>query len=617
MLFSMMPVDFTAIISKSAFGFEGVNLKKEENQELEPKNTKDKIHSTFRLPIDYLDKSEVFELSPIVATDLELIEPTLSESYPVYDYLFQTKHDFAKSIMSEIGSHYTTNINYLKDTQSVIRDTSEYCEKMKPIDEYSVPCDSIMEIWKDLKEDADFLDKYSYMEWSFLKHMNESSTFLQCLSIISIVSPILSLILPILFLLFPFVLLKIQGIPITFSVYLDVLREIAKHHFIGKIFTSFSWDKIGYLLISVGLYAFQIYQNITSCINFYQNTKKINSHLFEMKQYDAYSISSMENFLAVHKNKCFYWQFCQETEKHLVQLRSLYEQLKSVQPFALSVYKFNQLGHMMKCFYDLHANVEYEKSLRYSIGFEGYIQNILGIHENLVKGHVNFANFDTDASGNICTSFEEQFYPVLKEREPVVNNCYLSNNIILTGPNASGKTTILKTTILNILFTQQFGCGFYRSANLKPYTHIHSYLNIPDTSERDSLFQAESRRCKEILDIIEKTAGSPQVRHFCIFDELYSGTNPKEATKSGYSFLKYLSKIDNVDFMLTTHYVDICEKLKKHKQIQNYKMIVENLEDGTVKYTYKMKKGISKAEGAINILKDMNYPKEILDSFDE
>jgi dsDNA-specific endonuclease/ATPase MutS2 len=74
--------------------------------------------------------------------------------------------------------------------------------------------------------------------------------------------------------------------------------------------------------------------------------------------------------------------------------------------------------------------------------------------------------------------------------------------MIITGPNASGKTTILKSTLINIIFTQQFGCGFYEFADVAPFNHIHCYLNIPDTSGRDSLFQAEARRCKEILDII-------------------------------------------------------------------------------------------------------------------
>jgi DNA mismatch repair ATPase MutS len=183
--------------------------------------------------------------------------------------------------------------------------------------------------------------------------------------------------------------------------------------------------------------------------------------------------------------------------------------------------------------------------------------------------------------------------------------------MIITGPNASGKTTLLKTTTINIICAQQVGVGFFNErSNINPYTHIHSYLNIPDTSHRDSLFQAESRRCKDIIDIIHTS--SKMSRHFGIFDELYSGTNPEEATKSGYAFLKYLSKYKNVDFILTTHYNKICMKLNKNENIQNYKMNVIEKQDSKLIYTYKMKKGISKVQGAIKILEDMDYPDEII-----
>ena len=75
-------------------------------------------------------------------------------------------------------------------------------------------------------------------------------------------------------------------------------------------------------------------------------------------------------------------------------------------------------------------------------------------------------------------------------------------NIMITGPNASGKTTILKSFLINHILSQQIGCGCYDSAEIKCYDYIYSYLNIPDTSGRDSLFQAEARRCKEIIDNI-------------------------------------------------------------------------------------------------------------------
>ena len=187
----------------------------------------------------------------------------------------------------------------------------------------------------------------------------------------------------------------------------------------------------------------------------------------------------------------------------------------------------------------------------------------------------------------------------------------------ISAPNKSGKTTILKTITINIIFTQQVGCGFYKSAKINPYTHIHSYLNIPDTSGRDSLFQAESRRCKDIITTIKQYNDPVKFRHFCIFDELYSGTNPEEASKAGYAFLKYLNQFENVNYVLTTHYVSICKKFNKSEKVQNYKMDVTILDDGTFDYTYKLKKGISKIKGGIRVLKDMDYPDEIIKTMEK
>ena len=64
----------------------------------------------------------------------------------------------------------------------------------------------------------------------------------------------------------------------------------------------------------------------------------------------------------------------------------------------------------------------------------------------------------------------------------------------LTGTN--GKTTTIKTALINIILSQQIGYGCFESLKLCPYDNIYCYLNIPDTSGRDSLFQAEARRCK-------------------------------------------------------------------------------------------------------------------------
>jgi DNA mismatch repair ATPase MutS len=197
----------------------------------------------------------------------------------------------------------------------------------------------------------------------------------------------------------------------------------------------------------------------------------------------------------------------------------------------------------------------------------------------------------------------------------VKNNVKFKKNLIITGPNASGKTTILKSVLINTIITQQMGCGFYESATMCPFKYIHCYLNIPDTSGRDSLFQAEARRCMEVLDCIRDKENIGKT-HFCAFDELYSGTNPDDAVMSSLAFMQFLLKKKNVSCILTTHFVEVCKKLDSNIAVENYKMLTEEKNSGSsdFNYTYKLKKGISELRGGLKILNDMNYPKEIIDT---
>lgn len=574
-----------------------------------PKNTPE---FTFKLPIDYLDETKTYSLNANVINDLELDE-TPNTNTCMYNILFEPKHLFAKNMIQKWKRKYTTDIRFLKDTQSVIAESNMYLEQMEN-HKYKMNCETINEIWKNVKEDGNFLEKHSFMEWDFMKDLNHSSSFLQCVSIINIMSPLMSLFVPVVFLIMPFIILKIQQVPMSFELYMEILKSIAKNHFIGKALNidAFTIDKIIYIMVIAAFYMLQIYQNITSCIHFYKNMKKMNENLHEIKNYLEYSIHSMDCFVSLHKNKETYVVFCNETEKHSMNLKLFLEELNDIRPFSNDYSKLFDLGYMLRCYYHFYSNPDYENALKYSFDFEGYTNNILGLFDNIRNKHIEIADFDETKESVL----EKQYYPPHKNGEHVKNTCKLDKNMIITAPNASGKTTILKMTAINIIFTQQIGCGFYKKCRLNPYTHIHSYLNIPDTSGRDSLFQAESRRCKEIIDLIHDNPIEKKCRHFCIFDELYSGTNPTEATKSAYAFLSYLCKFENVDFILTTHYVSICNKFKKSNRVRNHKMKVEILADGKLKYTYKLVPGISRIQGAVKILKEMNYPCEIIDNIE-
>ena len=125
-----------------------------------------------------------------------------------------------------------------------------------------------------------------------------------------------------------------------------------------------------------------------------------------------------------------------------------------------------------------------------------------------------------------------------------------------------------------------------------------------------SHLQAEARRCENILTVIEN---NKEERHFCVFDELYSGTNPYEAIGTGVSFLKYLNKYSSVSFIITTHFIELCNRLDNNKKILNCNMKV-NAHDEKLEYKYKIIEGISKIKGGVNVLKDLNYPDEIIEN---
>lgn len=195
--------------------------------EPEEKNAKANV---FKLPISYLDNEDLFLLSKTVSDDLELVS---SPATPVYNYLFQPKHEFAKKMIPEWNKQYTTNTEFLTDSKTVILGMNEYKKKMEISSGHTVNCEKINEIWKEVKTNPEFLTKYGYIEWDMLKNLNQSATFLEALSITSIISPLISLIIPFLLLLFPFIILKIQNVPITFELYYDVLKSIAQNQ-IGR-----------------------------------------------------------------------------------------------------------------------------------------------------------------------------------------------------------------------------------------------------------------------------------------------------------------------------------------------------------------------------------------------
>lgn len=565
------------------------------------------INDYFKLPI-YYNKNKV-SLNKNIISDLELKTTVDLSCNPIYTYYFNNNNYIAKQIINQTTEYYTTDVVFLKETQQLLR---EYNRLENKYTKYSPDYKNILDIWNELKIVNGFKEKYCFVEWEKLEFLNSSVIFLQFMSLYNLFSPICSLLMPIIIMIIPFMIIKLKGMDLTISQYIIILKFVAQQNAIGKLLTTNFFDiklqeKI-YIIISAALYIYSIYQNIMICIRFHKNMINIHNYFKEIRLYLDNTLLCMRNYITYSNNLTTHTDFNNNLSIKINLLENINDKLRKVSDYnSLNLKKISEIGNVLKYFYELHSDIEYEEAIIYSFGFNGYIDCIEGLQNNIEERKINFATFTENKSKNRINNC---YYAALKNDNAIKNTIKLKKNIIITGPNASGKTTILKSTLINIILTQQFGCGFYDSTILKPYKHIHCYLNIPDTSGRDSLFQAEARRCKDIIDSINFNKNET---HFCVFDELYSGTNPEEAELSATAFMKYLTKHNNVSCLLTTHFNKICKNLKKNTQIINKCMITKKYGD-KIKYTYQLKDGISNVKGGISVLTDMNYPKEIIEN---
>ena len=564
----------------------------------------------FKLPIYYNAKKR--KLNANIIKDLELVKNADSsaesdvsdnQTKSMYDHYLNIQTPLAANLADMLSEYYTTDANFLKDNQKVLK-------RYVRLDE-SRNYEQMIHLWKEIKGDTGFKDKYFYINWKMWDWLNKSEHFLLIMSVYNMISPLISLIVPIIILIVPFFVIRLKGVVLTMDEYIEVLKVVMSNHAIGKLFTQFnnvSTSEKGYLLISALFYVFSIYQNILVCIRFNDNMRKIHRYLGDVRDYLDNTILTMQNYITYAGEMVTHVDFTQTLKTNMKTLEEFRDKLYLISNYELSNYKkWFEIGSVQKYFYELYQDEQYNSAIEYSFGFNGYIDCIEGLQYNIREKKIQMCEY-TDKGSKV--KIKSNYYAALKDDTPICNDIQLKENLIITGPNASGKTTILKSVMLNLIFSQQFGCGFYESAKIRPFDHIHCYLNIPDTSGRDSLFQAEARRCKEIIDCVNE---NKQETHFGIFDELYSGTNPDEAVVSATAFMEYMTKFKNVSCMLTTHYTKVCTNLNDKSRIVNMFMETSKSKlNNTIKFKYQLKRGISRVRGAFNILTEMNYPKEIL-----
>lgn len=541
----------------------------------------DSIHTYFKLPITYTKHENIPESMNL---DLELSK-SIEDNKTFYEHVVGSDTDTSKLLLHEWAKYYTNDEQYLNNTQILLK-------KLK-LGHRDV--DINMDILNDIYTNEEFDKKYDYISIKYCTSLNQNVIFLLLTSIYSLLSPVTFVLTPIYLLLIPILAMYKLYNHVKFknvNSYMDGLWIVILGLSICQMFYANKLSEKMLHLTYVVFYVLRIYLTVRGTYIFYNNITQIQEDLSELKNYVNDYIENIEhiNKTIVDNNLTSYYAFNSTVQTNKSELVKLKHRLDTIQ-FPLKIYyHYKDLGNIRAIYYDLKHNMDLKKQFTYSFGMNSYMMNLYKIQDKIKRKKLNICVYKDH------TSFKDAYYGMIEK--PVKNSYSLKHNYIITGPNASGKTTFIKTTMLNVILSQQIGYGYYRKATISLYDQLCCYLNIPDTSNRDSLFQLEARRCKEILETIHDK------KTLCIFDELFSGTNPFEATASSYAFLKYINT--RCKFLLTTHFVDVCDKFND-MNIKNYHMKMINDE-----YTYQLSDGKSDIKGGINVLKAMDYPDSII-----
>ncbi len=174
-----------------------------------------------------------------------------------------------------------------------------------------------------------------------------------------------------------------------------------------------------------------------------------------------------------------------------------------------------------------------------------------------------------------------------------------SNIIFLTGANMAGKSTIMKSFGISIYMAH---IGFpiaVKSMTFAPLEGIYTSINVPDDiSQGYSHFYAEVMRVKSVVD--EIATGKPML---IIFDELFKGTNVKDAFDGTYAITKELANSEKCIYIISTHIMEVGEELKKDCKNVQFKLMPTSMgEGGKPKYTYKITDGIADDRYGMHII---------------
>ncbi len=205
--------------------------------------------------------------------------------------------------------------------------------------------------------------------------------------------------------------------------------------------------------------------------------------------------------------------------------------------------------------------------------------------------------FSTDETLEI----RQAYHPLIDS--PVLNDITLKGNCMITGSNASGKSTFIKAVALNLILGQNiYTCTARRV--VMPLTRV-----ITSMAVRDDLSSGESYYIKEIK-YMNRILQSLDKKRFlvCFIDEILKGTNTEERIAASASILEYLSS-SHCLAVVATHDIELTRMMRT--LYENY-YFRETMVGRDVVFDYKIHEGAAVSRNAIKLLEVVGFPEEVV-----
>ena len=208
--------------------------------------------------------------------------------------------------------------------------------------------------------------------------------------------------------------------------------------------------------------------------------------------------------------------------------------------------------------------------------------------------------------GNIAEKyidFTELNHPLIEK--PVSNTIKLSKTILVTGSNASGKSTFLKSVAINAIFAQTIYTCLAKEYS-SSFFNIYSSMALNDNlAAKESYYIVEIKSLKRIIEGLNK-----KVPCLCVIDEVLRGTNTIERIAASSEIMHFISS-GNCICLCATHDIELAQILSSG--VENYHF-QEFFDEATIKFDYRIYPGKSTTRNAIKLLKILGYNENIVNN---